>query len=342
MGTTALTTQIEHIPTVHKSIFLDMERFANAQRVGQLLAASSLVPEAFRGNIANCVIALNLADRLQVDPFMMMQNMYVVHGRPGIEGKMAIALIEGTGRYSAIKFKFTGEGKTEKGVPRPGSCVAYATELKSGEVIEGPPVTWEMAVAEGWTKPKKDSPSKWHTMPDLMFRYRAAMFFARVNCPGALLGLRTIEEIEDIEMVQVGNGTYESKDAPFDAIKPDDRDEKLKQFDVSIPQDTDMLSLESFISEIAKKERAAVEDVKIEAMKQPTAFWGAFSQYDAKFKKMDEKTKQGEVVKKPEPEPEHEERWECPNGGWVTASVCNECKDLTDKDGNRCPAAPAE
>jgi hypothetical protein len=154
------------------------------------------------------MIALNLADRMQVDPFMLMQNMYVVHGRPGIEGKLAIALVEGSGRFSPLKYSFDGEGKTDKGIDRPESCFAYATELKTGEVIEGPPVTWQMAVAEGWTKARgeKEMTPKWQTMPDLMFRYRAAMFFARVNCPGALLGLRSVEEIEDIEMVPAGEG----------------------------------------------------------------------------------------------------------------------------------------
>lgn len=323
------TTQPEI--TVSRSIFLDMDRFANAQRVATLLASSDLVPSHFQGKVANCVIALNLADRLGLDPFMCMQNIYVVHGRPGIEGKMAIALVEGTGRFSPIKFKMVGSGKTEKGVARPDSCVAYATELRTKEIVEGPPVTWEMAVAEGWTKPKKDQLSKWQTMPDLMFRYRAAMFFARVNCPGALLGLQTAEEIEDIEMVQTSAG-YEAGGAPFDVEQPDETEETLKQFEVSIPADTDTDMLDAFIAGIASRERCTADTVKIEAMKQPSAFWGAFEKYVEKNKKSDP----------PPPEPEHEERFECPQGGYVTASICRTCEKLVDKSGERCPAAPVE
>jgi len=283
MDTAALVTT-EHVPIQGsaKSIFLDMERFANALRVGELLASATLVPELFRGNVANCVIALNLADRLQVDPFMMMQTMYVVNGRAGIEGKMAIAIVEGSCRYSTLKFKFEGEGITEENVPRPDSCTAYATELKTGEVIEGPPVTWEMAVIEGWTKAKKDQVSKWDTMPYLMFRYRAAMFFARVNCPGTLLGLRTIEEIEDIEMVPAFNGTYEANEAPVDTVAPDERKTILEQFEASIPQDVDLNLLDLFIAGICTAEKATPEDVKIAAMKRPTEFWKAFEKYTAK------------------------------------------------------------
>jgi hypothetical protein len=286
METAALVPQTANTPaTVHKSIFLDMERFANAQRVGTLLASSSLVPEAFRGNVANCVIALNLADRLMVDPFMMMQNMYVVHGRPGIEGKLIIALIEGSGRFSTLKFKFEGKGITEKKVPRPDSCIAYATELSTGEVIEGPPVTWEMAVAEGWTSSKGGQTSKWQTIPDLMFRYRAATFFGRVNCSGALLGLRTVEEIEDIEMVRADNGTFEAgKDAPFDTVNPGAQDQ-LEQFEISIPEGTDRNALAAFIGVLATQNKTTGDAVKLEAMKQPAAFWSAFETWQAKQKK---------------------------------------------------------
>ncbi len=38
-------------PAEEGSIFLNMQRFADAQRVATLLAASTMVPEQFRGNM---------------------------------------------------------------------------------------------------------------------------------------------------------------------------------------------------------------------------------------------------------------------------------------------------
>lgn len=280
------------------SIFLDMQRFADAQRVASMLANSSLVPEQFRGSVPNCVIALNLADRLQVDPFMMMQSMYVVHGRPGIEGKLAIALVDGTGRFSPLKFKFDGEGKTAKGVKRPNSCTAYATELRTGETIEGPPVSWEMAEAEGWLKGKPlksgqgEQPSKWHTMPDLMFRYRAAMFFARVNCPGALLGLRTVEEIEDIDMVQEGNGSS------FVMPKSKDTGDDPPSFDSTIPEGTDSAALDAFIARVAQANKKTHDEVKVSAAENPAEFWKTFTAWQTQERKRAER----EAAKKEDPE----------------------------------------
>ncbi len=317
MSEQALSVYEQH--PVSRGIFLDMDKFTNAQRVGQLLASSSLVPEHFRGNVANCVIALNLADRLMVDPFMMMQNMYVVHGRPGIEGKLAIALVEGTGRFSPLKYKFTGKGKTDSGVDRPDVCIAYATELKTGETVEGPPVSWEMAKAEGWLKPKKDMISKWHTMPDLMFRYRAAMFFARVNCPGALLGLRTLEEIDDIEMVPGGiRGEF---------VAPDTQGEQPTEtpaFDSTIPEGTDMAVLDDFIARTATAQRITADEVKAAAAKEPEGFWKAFGAWCRQEAK--KKALQAETEHAPRP---------CPNKEDVTYTKAH-CDACPQRPG--CPA----
>ena len=186
------------------SIFLSMERFQFAKEVAKMLATSTMLPQQFQGaaGVSNCMILLNLADRMKVDAFMLAQNIYIIQNRPGIEAKLAIALIEGNGKFGPIEYRFDGTGKTDRGVDRPDKCVAYATHLKSGKVLEGPPITWEMAKAEGWTNNKgageRAQTSKWQTLPELMFMYRAAMFFARVHDPGALLGLRTKDELEDM------------------------------------------------------------------------------------------------------------------------------------------------
>ena len=311
------------------SIFLDMQRFADAQRVATLLASSTLVPEQFQRNVANCVIALNLADRLRVDTFMMMQNMYVVHGRPGIESKMAIALVEGSGRFSAIKYRMTGKGKTEKNVSRPDECVAYATEIKTGEVVEGPPVTWEMAVAEGWTKAKKDIPSKWQTMPEIMFRYRAAMFFARVHAPGALLGLRTVDELEDIQVVEMKparNGQYASEEAP----------PPIQEF--TIPEGTDTGLLHLFLAKTAESNKTTIEAVKLEAAKSDkdlASFWKFFAAWQKQQKAKETTNGNGTAQ---ESTTEKETRFSCPNGGFVTLAICGDCKEREPKEGDICPS----
>jgi hypothetical protein len=183
---------------------LDSNRFAQIQRVAKLFSESDLIPQVFQGKPANCAVALQMAFRMHVDPMMLMQNMYIVHGKPGIEAKLAIALINQRGPFTGpVQWKTEGEGKTRK-------WTAYATHRSTGEKCEAV-VTWEMAVAEGWTT---KTGSKWMTIPDLMGRYRSAMFLGRLYCPEVLLGLPTDDELRDIGQERVVIGQRISDAAP--------------------------------------------------------------------------------------------------------------------------------
>jgi len=161
--------------------------FELVQRQAKMLASSTLIPKEFQGNMSNCAIGLNIAKRLGADPFMVLQNIDVIHGRPSFRATFLIAMVNASGRFSPIKFKLDGDGAER-------SCYAYATDKASGETVEGPVVSMAMAKAEGWST---KSGSKWLTMPELMLRYRSAAFFARLYAPDITLGMQTAEEVED-------------------------------------------------------------------------------------------------------------------------------------------------
>jgi len=171
--------------------------FELAQRAGNLLSASDLVPQQFRGNLPNCVVALNMAQRLDADPLMVMQNIVIVHGRPTWSSQFLIATLNQSGRYTALRYEFVGEkGKDSYG------CMAWAIERDTGDRIEGPTVTLGMAKEEGWAT---KNGSKWKTMPDLMLRYRSAAFFVRTNAPEIAMGLPTTDEARDLVERDMGD-----------------------------------------------------------------------------------------------------------------------------------------
>jgi len=189
-----------HVPMdMSQSLFFNADRFELAQRVAKMFMSSDMVPEHFRNNLGNCLIALELADRMKCNAFMLLQNMYIIHGKPGIEAKLAIALVNATGKFTPLQYVYN-DNKTE--------CYAHAKLTGSGEECRGVTVSIEMAKAEGWMSKKG---SKWQTMPELMLMYRAAMFFARTFCPEALLGMQTRDELYDVgtvEMVSNGAGSF--------------------------------------------------------------------------------------------------------------------------------------
>lgn len=215
-----------------------LEGFELAQRIAKMLAASTMVPEVYRdtlkikdgkdqqGNwlyrtepnpngLANCIIALNMANRMGADPLMIMQNLYIVEGRPAWSSQFVIGAINTSGKYSPLRFDVEDRGEVEvtyttkewkwnpqqrKNLPeekvhtvklRNMVCKAWAIETATGERLESAEISMEMAVKEGWYQ---KNGSKWQTMPEQMLRYRAASFFGRIYAPEVLMGIRTQEE----------------------------------------------------------------------------------------------------------------------------------------------------
>lgn len=165
-------------------------KFELMQRKATMYASSDIVPQSFHGKPANCMIALNMAERMGADELAVMQSMVIVHGKPTWESKFLIAMVNACGRFTPLKFKHTGErGKDSWGM------VAWAKDKETGEILESTEVTIEMAKAEGWYG---KNGSKWKTMPELMLQYRSGAFFSRVYAPDATLGMHSREEMEDV------------------------------------------------------------------------------------------------------------------------------------------------
>lgn len=173
-----------------KSGFFSVQGFELMQRVAMGFAKSDLVPEAYRGNISNCLIALDMADRIGAAPLSVMQSMYIVHGNPAWSSKFLIATVNACGRYSSLRYEWKGKpGANDYG------CRAWAIERETGQRLDGIWVTWELVKEEGWDSKKG---SKWKTMPDQMFIYRAATFWQRAYAPELAMGLGTVEEAVDV------------------------------------------------------------------------------------------------------------------------------------------------
>ena len=171
-------------------IFGTSDNFIMANQMAKALSSSTIVPKEYQGNVSNCLVAIEQANRLKVSPMMVMQNLYVIQGRPSWSSKFLIAAINGSGKFD-MELQYE-ETKDKDG--KPYSCLAWTT--KNGRRVEGMTVDMQMAKDEGWlTK----NGSKWKTMPALMLRYRAASFFSSLNCPELTLGLYTKEEAETID-----------------------------------------------------------------------------------------------------------------------------------------------
>lgn len=175
-------------------------------RTARMLSTSALVPDTYRNSPENCLVAIDLANRLGLSPLMVMQNLYVVKGKPSWSGSFCAAAVNGSGRFTPLEFMFVGD----PGTPSYG-CYATAIRRSNGSRCISDTITMQMAQKEGWlNKPG----SKWQTMPVQMMQYRAAAFFARVHCPDILLGIPTYEEVQDVRGYEDGSKTVITLDNP--------------------------------------------------------------------------------------------------------------------------------
>lgn len=179
------------------NIFSGYQEFQAAQKMAMALASSTIVPKDYQQNVGNCIIALEMANRMNTSPMMVMQNLYIVNGRPAWSSQYIVAMINSSKKYKTeLQYDLQGSGMDM-------SCYAYA-EDHNDHVVKGPVITMKMAQDEGWLT---RNGSKWKTMPEVMIRYRAAAFFGRLNCPDMIMGIYSTDEV-----VELGPDAYREVD----------------------------------------------------------------------------------------------------------------------------------
>ena len=204
----AVKERVNMVANLSEGIYSSSDTFNLAYQMAKGLSQSTLVPQQFQNNPANCLIALEQSNRLNISPMAVMQNLYIVQGKPSFSSSFIIGLINASGKYD-MELQFDEEEKDGK----PYACTCW-TE-KDGRKVTGIKITMDMAEKEGWSK---KNGSKWITIPQVMLRYRAASFFARMNCPELSIGLYSKEELDDFTPIKKGKASLNDVLADDDVV----------------------------------------------------------------------------------------------------------------------------
>lgn len=157
------------------------------------LAKSTMIPMQYQNNYANCLVAIEIANRTNQTPLQVMQSLDVIKGTPSWRSKALIAMINTSGKYDEdLHFSYQKDDNGEI-----TGCFAWTR--KNGELIEGLPYTIQKAKTEGLLDKNN---SYWNKDPVLMLTYRAVSRFASLQCPEITLGLYTTEEVRDFSTVK--------------------------------------------------------------------------------------------------------------------------------------------
>jgi len=273
------------ISSIQQFSFFNPEQFDTMQRVAKMFANSELVPDMYKVSennpmekaVSNCIIAIDIANRIEANILMVMQNLVIIYGRPSWSSKFLIATVNTCGRFNSLQFKFedlgeiknykyteyisewvVGQGgkkykKTEQvernfaGPVRNIQCIAFTSPKGSNEVLESSPVSIELALNEGWYTKKG---SKWPTIPKQMLMYRTASFWTSSYAPELSMGMKTEDEVRDIVDIDYEDVSKSpEKDKQSNANKteikiPEEKKEEVKPKETPKPLDT--ITAESF------------------------------------------------------------------------------------------------
>lgn len=235
-----MTTELARPDERYVSIFEDPGRFGAQMKVAEMLSRTAFVPKAFQGKPEDCLVALDMAGRLELNPLAVFPDIYVIDGRSSFSSKFLIALVNRSGRFSRIQFDCGTDGTTEVtyGAWEYGSktpkktrvvvpnvyAVASFSDLTTGERYESPRVDMAFADRNGWVEKPG---SKWQTMPEIMTRYRAASILIKSVCPEIVMGLEFADDLLDArEDVPARQVVLEPK--PLPAARDDKVVERLE------------------------------------------------------------------------------------------------------------------
>lgn len=203
--------EITDVLVVEQDKQVDIQRetmnMGKLMEMAGMLAKSTIVPITYQNRPENCFIALDMASRMGVSPLVIMQNLYVIQGKPSFSGSAIASMIKSSPMFKDVELIYVGEeGKDTWG--------AYVTAIdaRNGKRLKGGTVTLAIAKKEGWFQ---KAGSKWQTMPEIMLGYRAYAWFGRIHAPQLMMGLQSTDEIIDSTKGTVGDPTSVEPVDPF-------------------------------------------------------------------------------------------------------------------------------
>ena len=152
--------------TISSASLPDRMQFAKA------LAASDLVPVAFRGKPANILLATEYGNALGIAPAVALSEINVIQGTPTLSAAMMAALA----REAGHRVRVTGDAES-----------ATCTILRADDPDFEHTATWTKKKAQDaglWGR------GHWSKDPGTMLRWRAISECVRFACPEVLGGLK--------------------------------------------------------------------------------------------------------------------------------------------------------
>lgn len=167
------------------SMLSNVALMESLHRFAVLMSESRVtVPVHLHGNVPDCMAVAMQAVRWGMDPFVVAQKTHIVSGRLGYEAQLVNAVVQSSGAIrSAFRYEYKGDGAAM--ACRVSAVLAGDQEATWGEWLKSSDVT------------TKNSPL-WKVNPKQQMGYLQVKNWARLYCPGAILGVYTPDELVEV------------------------------------------------------------------------------------------------------------------------------------------------
>ena len=153
-------------------------------QMAEVVSKSALVPQAYQGKQANCLVAIQWGQEIGLNPMQSLQNIAVINGKPSLYGDALLALARSDNRCVGVEEKMDGETAvcTVKRRHIDGSIEDIVRTFSKDDAVK----------AKLWNKA-----GPWQQYPNRMLQMRARGNALRDSFPDVLKGLITAEEARD-------------------------------------------------------------------------------------------------------------------------------------------------
>lgn len=174
----------EPVELVETEIVFDQSKFEVIEKIAKIMASGKVtVPAHLRGNEGDCFAVTLQAMMWKMNPYAVAQKTHLVNGTLGYEAQLVNAAVTNSRAIVGFfNYDFRGDGAAL--ACRVGAVLRGSSEITWGEFLCISDVT------------TKNSPL-WKTNPRQQLGYLQVKNWARLYTPGAMLGVYSVDELED-------------------------------------------------------------------------------------------------------------------------------------------------
>lgn len=191
---TALQTVTENsvdLRTSAGNLMMNTAVMDNLMRVAEMMASGkSTIPAHLQKNPADCMAVCVQAAQWGLSPFAVAQQTHLVNGTLGYGAQLVNAVVQQSGTISG-RFHYEYRGNSPAMECRVGAVIRGEAEITWGEWLNESKVT------------TKNSPL-WKTNSKQQLGYLQVKNWARLYCPGAILGVYSPDEFDAPEPKDMG------------------------------------------------------------------------------------------------------------------------------------------